>query len=327
MDYRRAEAKEAARAQFRGVWAAINTPFTPDGDLDESGLRHNVRRLTDALRIDGVFCTGVMGEFWSLTLDEWRRCIEIVVEEARGKCRVIAHTGHHSVRQTVALTRYAQEVGADYAIVINPYYPPASEQGLYTWFHEVAAQVDIGLWLFDTMYAGYRLSPVLIARVAEIENVCGIKLAWPMDHYLAVKAAVGDRIVVSHPSEANWLMLMRNHGQRVHMSSPVPYLYQVPGYLPMRDYTELGLTGRFEEAAAIAETLAPLRALHEQWIGRKWQEARIMPIAYIKAWAELLGLAGGPVRPPLEQVTEAERAALRADLERVGLLGRVSAPA
>ncbi len=327
MNYRKAEAKEAARAQFRGVWAAITTPFTPDGAVDEAGLRRNMRYYTDGLHVEGVFCTGVMGEFWSLTRDERRRVVEIVVEEARGKCLVIAQTGHHSTEETVAHTRHAQEVGADYAVCINPYYPPANEAMLYRWFADVIARCDIGLWLFDTQYSGVQLSPELIARLADFEPVCGIKVAWPIEHYAAIHRLCADRIVVSHPSERLWLSLMRDYGQRVHNSSPTPYLFQTPDWLPMREYTELGLAGRYDEAAQIAATLEPLREVHERWEIRPWRDQRILPIAYVKAWSEMLGLAGGPVRPPLPQVTDEERAAMRADLERVGLLARVAAPA
>ena len=88
MNYRKAEAKAAAQARFRGIWAAITTPFTADLALDEAGLRRNMRHLTDVLGVDGVFCTGVMGEFWALTRDERKRVVEIVVEEARGECGV-----------------------------------------------------------------------------------------------------------------------------------------------------------------------------------------------------------------------------------------------
>ena len=92
MNYKKSQAKDASRAQFRGIWAAITTPFTPTLELDEAGLRANMRYLTGTLRVDGVFCTGVMGEFWSLTKEERKRIVEIVAEEARGKCGVIAHT-------------------------------------------------------------------------------------------------------------------------------------------------------------------------------------------------------------------------------------------
>ncbi|HZT96259.1 MAG TPA: dihydrodipicolinate synthase family protein [Chloroflexota bacterium] len=119
MDDRKREAKEAARTSFRGLWAAILTPFTEDGDLDLDRLRTLVRHLADRLHIEGIFCPGVMGEFWSLSREERKRAVEAVVGEAQGRCRVIAHTAHHSTRETVELTRHAQEVGADFAILIN----------------------------------------------------------------------------------------------------------------------------------------------------------------------------------------------------------------
>lgn len=326
MNYRKSEAKEASRAQFRGLWAAIPTPFTPDLRVDEEGLRHNMRRLTSDLMIEGVFCTGVMGEFWSLTKEERKRVVEIVVEEARrGGCKVIAHTAHHSAHETVELTRHAQEVGADFVILINQYYPPASEQSMYEWFKFVAERVDIGIWMFDAEYSGWGMSPELTARIAEIENVCGIKIPRPLDHYAQVHKLCGERIVMSHPSEREWLRLMKDFGQRVHQSSPAPYLFQTPSWLPMREYTELGLAGRFEEAEKIAQRLEPLRQAYDKWMRQPWVQKRLIPIAYLKAWCELLGMAGGPVRPGLPQISDQERRELRADLERSGILARVPA--
>ena len=81
--------------------------------------------------------------------------------------KVIAHTAHHSAHETVELTQHAEEVGADFAILMNPYYPPMSEQTIYEWFQFVASRVNIGIWMFDADYAGYGLSPELIARIAE----------------------------------------------------------------------------------------------------------------------------------------------------------------
>jgi 4-hydroxy-tetrahydrodipicolinate synthase len=325
MNYRKSEAKEAARAQFRGLWAAITTPFTPDDTLDEAGLRRNMRYFTDQLGVDGIFCTGTMGEFWALTKEERLRAVEIVVEEARGKCKVIAHTGHHSPNETVELTRHAQEAGADFAIVINPYYPAASEDRIYEWFECVASRVDIGIWMFDTSYAGYGFSPQLTARIAEIDNICGIKCSRPLDHYAKVKQLCGDRIVMSHPAESEWMTLMREYGARVHMSSAAPFILQVPGWRPMRDYTALALEGRFAEAEHVSKTLDSLREVHERWMRDPWVHHKVIPIAYLKAWTELLGLAAGHVRPPLAQITSTERKALKDDLERCGLLARLPA--
>lgn len=325
MNYQKSEAKDAARAQFRGVWAAIATPFTPDGALDEAGLRRNMRHFTDGLGVAGIFCAGTMGEFWALTKEERKRVVEIVVEEARGKCKVIAHTGHHSPDETVDLTRHAQEVGADFAVLINPYYPVAGEQAIYEWFKTVAARCDIGIWMFDTPFSGLSLSAQLTARIAEFENICGIKVSRPLPHYAEVKKLCGDKIVLSHPSETEYLTLMRDYGMRVHMSSAAPFLMQTPSWRLLHEYSELGLAGRFDEAAKLRNALEPTREVHERWMREPWLKHQLIPIAYLKAWTEMMGLAGGPVRAPLLQITDEERARLRADLEGCGLLARVPA--
>jgi len=218
-------------------------------------VRRDVDRLTGSLGIDGIFCGGVMGEFWSLAGSERRRLVEITVDSTRGRCPVIAHTGHSSAQQALELTRHAQKAGADFAVLINPYFPPASDEGLYQWFEFVCDRVDIGVWLFDTAYSGVSLSLGLIERLAAIENVCGIKVGRDHARYLEVLDRVGGEILVCEPNEGTWLENMRDHGQRVFMSSAAPYLYQTPDWQPMRDYTALALSGDFTAAAQVAATL------------------------------------------------------------------------
>ena len=321
MKYKKSQAKEASRATFRGIWAAITTPFTPALELDEAGLRRNMRHLTGTLHVDGVFCTGVMGEFWSLTKEERKRVVEIVAEEARGKCGVIAQTGSTSAHETIELTRHAEGAGADFVIMMTPFYPHADEAMIYDWFSFVASRVDIGIWLFDTPYSGRpAISPATTARIAEIENICGAKLARPLAHYLEVQRLCGDRIVLSSPSENDFLMMMREHGQRVHQSSASPYLMQTADWQPMREYTELALAGRFAEAQAISDTLKPLRDVARRWLHGRWHDTHILPIAAIKAWSEMLGMAAGPVRTPLLQMSDQEKRAMRGEIEATGLL-------
>jgi 4-hydroxy-tetrahydrodipicolinate synthase len=104
------------------------------------------------------------------------------------------------------------------------------------------------------------------------------------------------------------------------MSSAAPYLIQKPGYTPLKDYTELVMQGRNEEAAIINQSLEPARAIFNKWLRDPWPARRVMPIAYLKTWAELLGMVGGAVRPPLLQITDGEREELRQDLIDIGLL-------
>jgi 4-hydroxy-tetrahydrodipicolinate synthase len=167
----------------------------------------------------------------------------------------------------------------------------------------------------------------LTARIADIENICGIKIGRPIDHYIAVKALCGDRIVVSHPSEADCLELMRKHGQRVHMSSAAPFTLQTPTWRPMREYVELALAGRFYEAERVSRSMSEVRAIAEKWLRDPWVKNKVIPIAQLKVWSEYLGLAAGPVRTPLLALGPEERDALCADLDRVGLKERRDAEA
>ena len=321
MLYARSEAKQAARKQFTGLWAATTTPFTQQGALDRDAILADMAHLTDRLEVGGVFCTGVMGEFWALGLEERKQAVETVIEAATGKCPVLAHTGHVSAVDTIELTRHAERAGADFAVVINPYYPPSTIEGLRAWFDQVLSSVDIGVWLFDTNFSGTTLPMELIDELADVENVCGIKVGHTHERYLETLNRVGDRILVCEANEATWLENVRDHGQTVYMSSAIPYLFQTASWQPMREYTDLALSGDVDKAAEVAATLAPLRELNAKWLHGRWTRDGILHIAYLKAWAGLLGLSGGQPRPPLAPITRAELDELTADLTAVGLLG------
>ena len=197
------------------------------------------------------------------------------------------------------------------------YYPPASDEGLYRWFAHVCGCVDIGVWLFDTSYSGVTLSTELIGRLAGIENVVGIKVGRDHARYLDLLAAFGEEILVCSPHEETWLENITEHGQRVYMSSAAPYLYQTPSWQPMREYTRLALAGESAKAVEVAATLDPVRAVAATWLRGKPRQ--IDNIASIKAWAGLVGMSGGAVRPPLIPLSTAEQAQLAADLAATGL--------
>lgn len=316
--YDRSQAKSAARELFTGVWSAITTPFNDDLSLNVSGLERDVAHVVDGLDAGGIFCGGVMGEFWSLTNEERRLVTETVVETSNAP--VLAHTGAHSAEETIELTRHAHEIGADFAVIINPYYPIAEQLDIRSWFLRVINSVDIGIWLFDTNYSGTQLSLELIDELADIENVCGIKVGHTHERYLETLEKVGERIIVCEANEAEWLSNIVNHGQTVYMSSAVPFLYQTPESKPMNEYTALALSGDVAGAEAIQAGIAELRELNAKWLHGRWVQNREIPIPYIKAWQQLMGMTGGAVRSPLRSISDSDRAELENDLRRVGLV-------
>ena len=187
---------------------------------------------------------------------------------------------------------HAQKAGADFAVLINPYYPAASDEGLYRWFKQVCGSVDIGVWLFDTAYSGVSLSagPDRAAG-GHRERVRDQGRPGPR-HVPGGAGRVGDQILVCEPHEGTWLENMRDHGQRVFMSSAAPYLYQTPGWQPMREYTALALGGDF--AAAARSPPRWTRCARWRPSGCTARPRRTDALASIKAWAG----AGRHVRRP-----------------------------
>ncbi len=321
--YSRSDAKSYARANLRGVWGAIPYPFTPGDELDEQGLRRNIRYCIDNKLLDGIYCGHFMSEFWALTTEERKRAAEIVVDECRGSSSgvpVMVHTGHTSIKESVELSHHAERIGADYLAVGNPYFMAYDDDQIYDYFRYISERTRAGILITNTGYTGIVLSPEMINRLADLENVVAVKNSPKMPHTLETLRLVSDRIIVSSPDERIWYSLMTEHSCRLYMSSAAPFLLQKPGQTPIKDYTSLVFQGQIEEAAVIAQNLEPARKLFEKWLRDPWPARSLVPIAYLKAWADLLGMVGGPVRPPLQQVTTAEREELRHDLATVGLL-------
>ena len=316
-------AKETAFEKVRGLWIAIPTPFTPTGDLDEGTLRKAVDYYIDGLSVDGIFCGGVMGEFWAMTTEERARVHELVVGAAAGRVPIMAHVGHHVYAEAAQLSRHAEKIGADFVIAINPYFPikPSDDQ-VRNWFRRLTSESSVPFFLFNTSYSGYALSPALIAELSDLDTVCGIKNPKPMEHLLEVQDLVGDRIVVCDADEADWLGLHLDHGFQSLMSTPALAMYQTPDHQPVRDYTRLADSGAVEEAWALHGTLEQERGAFERWMRDQWlaQGAGAIPIAELKAWLGFMGLPQGPVRPPLIPISDQRMEALRADLDGLGLL-------
>ena len=320
-------AKEMAFEKVRGLWIAIPTPFTSAGEVDEGTLRKSVDYYIEGLAVDGIFCGGVMGEFWALTVEERAQVHELVVNAAAGRVPVMAHIGHHTYSEAAQLSRHAEEVGADFVIAINPYFPiKPSDDIVRDWFRRLTAESSVPFFLFNTSYSGYALSPELIAELADLDTVCGIKNPKPREHLLRVKELAGDRMVVCDASEADWLGLHLDHGFQSLMSTPALAMYQTPAKRPIYDYTRKAHGGDVAGAWALHGTLGRERDAFERWMRDSWlaRGEGAIPIAALKTWLALMGLPQGPVRPPLIPLNEGQTEALRADLDGLGVLDSVS---
>lgn len=320
-------AKEAAFEKVKGLWIAIPTPFTTSGEIDEGTLRKAVDYYIEGLAVDGIFCGGVMGEFWSMTSEERARVHELVLGSAAGRVPVMAHVGHHVYSEAAELSRHAERIGADFVIAMNPYYPIKPHDDIVRdWYGRLTAESSVPFFLFNTSYSGYSLSPGLIAELSDLETVCGIKNPKPKEHLLQVQDLVGDRIVVCDANEGDWLGLHLDHRFQALMSTPALAMYQTPERRPILDYTRMADEGDLEGAWALHATLERERDAFERWMREGWlaRGEGAIPIAELKAWLGLMGLPQGSVRPPLIPLSEERMQALRAELDGLGLLDSIS---
>lgn len=315
MRYSRLEAKDFARENMRGIWAAALNPMREDFSIDEEGLRRNIRHWTDDLGIAGLFIAGKQGEFFSMSVEERKRNFEIAVEETEGRAGTIMSCSDQNFDTVIDLAKHAQAIGADYIVVHAPvlHFVTDRDETVFEYYRTICEQVDIGIAMWSHPDSGYLMSPELCARVAELPNIVAIKYSVPREMYAELTRLAGDRLLVSTASEDEWFDNIVELGWRIYLCSSPPYLLQTKNDRRMHEYTELASAGEIEKARAVRDSLNPVRrALRETRPGGK-------PQAHQKYWQELLGQAGGPVRPPLLQLTEEERERTRAAFEACGL--------
>jgi 4-hydroxy-tetrahydrodipicolinate synthase len=317
MKYRKSEAKEWARQHWKGVWAASFTPYTPDYKIDEDGFRHNVRHLIDNLELQGLFVNGLVGEGFHHTIAERKRIFKIAVEEAGGDLFTMPYTSDPVMENVLDMTKYAEELGADLAIIINPrfYYSAMTDEGVYQYYKYVADRVNIGIALFNQMEHGYLMSPKLIGRIAEIENIVAVKNIAPDSVLQKCRFLFGDKILVA-TQEPSWLANYIITGDEAMIPGPPPYVFQSKKLKLIKEYTTLAVKGEIVKAWEVQKRLEPIRrAFINAEVSGKHQ-------ASYKYWAQCLGMVGGDgrVRMPQMELTKAEKQAIKTAVESTELV-------
>lgn len=295
------------------VWAAIHTPFLPSLELDEAGLRHNARRYIE-IELRGVFCNGLMGEVWSLSLEERKRVVEVLCDEADGKLGVSVVVTGASIGETLDLGLHAKAAGVDHAVLMVPTSGPRSAEQQLEYFRFICERLDMPIVLFNAATAaGSALSPASFTEVCELPQIKLLKTTAYSENP-ALRAAARNGVVVSDPLEEHYFQNRLEHGQPILYADPEPYLYQVPGHLPIADYiAKLDAGADAAQVIRDFEALSHLRPLFNKWVMDPLIRGH-MPNAALKYWCELIGMAGGPVRTPIRPLSDAQKRELEADL-------------
>lgn len=165
-----------SRREVKGCIGALVTPLKGNQELDEKGLRYLVNYYIDS-GVHGLFPCGSQGEAPLLSMSERKKVIEWVVDETNGRVPVYAGTGCISTQETLELSEYAKDVGAEYVVLITPFYIKPNQEELYHHFRDVAEQVETKIVLYNNpgRSGGVSITADVVLRLSELSNVVGIK--------------------------------------------------------------------------------------------------------------------------------------------------------
>jgi 4-hydroxy-tetrahydrodipicolinate synthase len=153
---------------FEGAHTALVTPFK-DRELDEAGFRKLIDAQFDA-GIAGIVPCGTTGESPTLSNDEHRRVIEVAIEQTAGRGLVIPGTGSNSTREAIAMTKFAEEAGADAALLVCPYYNKPSQEGLFQHHKAIAEATSLPLVLYSI--PGRCVIEIAVETQARLHEAC-----------------------------------------------------------------------------------------------------------------------------------------------------------
>jgi 4-hydroxy-tetrahydrodipicolinate synthase len=274
--------------KIHGLYTAIITPFDADNKLDEESLKQNIR-FQISQGVDGITVLGTTGEAPTLSAHEKERVMVIAKKECEGKVHFMVGTGSYSTEQTIQNTLSAKKMGADFALIVAPYYNKPTQQGLYLHFRSIAEAVpELPILLYNNITRTCQnINVPTLLRLAEIPNIVGVKEATDkINHVMEVIEVMRVRfpkfsIVSGDDSLIFPLMALGGHGA-VSVSSNL-----VPGMIS--ELVRALQQGDFDIARSFHYKLMPL-------FRAAFVETNPIPI---KAAMEMCGMAAGKCRLPL----------------------------
>ena len=283
---------------FEGVLPAIITPFKRNTamGLDIQGLERNIEFLLSC-GIHGIVPCGSTGESATLSFEEHEKVVEITVDKVRGRIPVVAGTGSNNTAEAVRLTKAAKEIGADGVLVISPYYNKPNRSGLVKHYTKLA-DLDIPVIMYNVPgRTGQNLEPDLVAELARHPNIVAIKEASGNISQISriIEDTQDEEFVVISGDDNITLPIMALGGAGViSVAANVDPCRMVALYEALKH-------GDYQKALVLHYALSPL--FRSMFIDTN-------PIP-VKRAVELLGMAGGPVRLPLDELDEKKTEQLR----------------
>jgi 4-hydroxy-tetrahydrodipicolinate synthase len=295
---------------FTGCGTAMVTPFRRDGALDEATLVRLINRQIDA-GIDFLVPCGTTGESPTLSREEHLRVVELTVDVAKGRVPLLAGAGGYNTAEVLALAGELASIGVDGILSVTPYYNKPTQEGLYQHYRAIASATTLPIILYSVAgRTGVNIEPPTVKRLAEIDNIIGIKEAsGSMSQMAAILNTVPEDFLVLSGDDAIALPLIALGGRGV--------ISVVSNEIPeeMTYLTTLCLKGDFAGAREIQRRYQTLMEVN-------FVETNPIPVK--TAMAEM-GLLEPVWRLPLVAPKAENQERIRNVLASLGLVERVHA--
>lgn len=291
---------------FDGCHTALVTPFGRDGRLDQTALRRLVRSQI-AAGVAGLVPCGSTGEASTLSHEEYRRAIEICLEEAQGRVLVTAGVGTNATWKALEMAREAESLGADAILLLAPYYNKPTQEGLYQHFTIVARACRLPIVVYNIPgRTAVNILPATLARMAhDCSNIVAVKEAsGSLDQASEILQRMPDSFTVLSGDDSLTAPMMAVGARGV--VSVLSNVAPKQTAALCRHY----LKGELSQGRKLHLKLLPL-------IKALFLETNPIPV---KAALEMMKICEGTPRLPLTPLSREPRAVLRRELTKAGLL-------
>ncbi len=292
---------------FKGSNVALITPFK-NNKLDVDNyielIHFHIKNGTN-----GLVPAGTTGESPTLTHEEHEKVIELCIQEAKGKIPVIAGTGSNSTTEAISLTKHAEKVGADAALIVTPYYNKPTQEGLYQHYKAINDKCGIPIIIYNIPSRSViDMTVETMTRLFELKNIIGVKDATGnLDRVNQQKEKMGNDFIQLTGEDGNVLEFNKRGG--------VGCISVTANIAPKlcSDFQKFSFSknnNELKEAERINELLQPV---HKSL----FIESNPSPVKYA---AKLLNLCSDDVRLPLVKVTNSTKEAIKEALQSAKLI-------
>ncbi len=291
---------------FFGSIVALVSPMDNHGSIDFNTLEKLIEFHIDA-GTDAIVSVGTTGESATLSIEENVKVIEKTVELAKGRIPIIAGTGANATSEAIVMTKLLRDSGVAGCLSVVPYYNKPTQEGMYQHFKAIAECTDLPQILYNVPgRTGSDIKPETVARLAQINNIVGIKEATgDVSRVTAIKQLAGKDFIVLSGDDATGLEAMKLGAEGV---------ISVTNNLAAKDMAEMCRLARMGEFTKAEEINTRLMALHQNL----FVESNPIPVKWA---AYRLGLIKSPfLRLPLTELSETAKPKVETALKTAGLI-------